>query len=98
MDADELIAEINEYIFSELQIKPVTRGLIQHLWWDLPLSIPELVDFGVETSDHYRALRAVLRYDAEEPDEEESEVASAKVLAALQQRILALDDAYGDSR
>jgi hypothetical protein len=98
MTAQDLITQINESLFSGLAIKPVTQGLVQHLWWDLPLSLPELVDFGVETSDHYRALRAILLYPDEEPAEAESEAASAKSLALLRERILALDDAYGDSR
>lgn len=85
----DLISQINEGIFEDLEIKPLTRRLVEHLLWDLPLSVPELVDFSVETPDHYRALVAVLKFDGEDADE---------ALDELRRRIIELDKAYGNSR
>lgn len=88
---DDLITQINAGIFEDLQIRPLTRRLVEHLLWDLPLSVPETMDFGVRTEDHYRALVFVLKYDAEDEDSDEA-------LDELRRRIVELDQAYGNFR
>jgi hypothetical protein len=52
--------DINEILKEVPQVRPTTRGLMFHLLWDLPLSIPEADDFGIASDDHYRALHTVM--------------------------------------
>lgn len=81
-----------EAFISDLTIRPLTKRLIGNLLWDLPLSVPEMADFGVVSPDHYRALRAVLVTD--------SPTAEIQTKAAIQrefrQRVTELDRAYGN--
>ena len=81
-----------EAIIADLTIRPLTRRLITNLLWDLPLSVPEMADFGVDSPDHYRALRAMLVTD--------SPTDGAQTKAAIQrefrQRVTELDYAYGN--
>jgi hypothetical protein len=88
---DDLIAQINAGILENLEIRPLTRRLVEHLLWDLPLSVPELVDFSVASPDHFRALVAVLKFDDDDEDAD-------RALDELQRRIVELDKAYGNSR
>lgn len=44
-------------LFQGLAIKPLTRRLVNHLLLDQPLEPILIVDFGVESADHYRALK-----------------------------------------
>ena len=81
-----------EAVIVDLTIRPLTRRLIGNLLWDLPLSVPEMADFGVDSPDHYRALRAMLVTD--------SPTAEVQTKAAIQrefrQRVTELDQAYGN--
>jgi len=74
-----------------LPIRPVTKRLVEHCLLDLPLSAPAVIDFGLDTPNHYRALRAVLfGDDVDEPQADEA------VDSALRQRIIALDEVLGN--
>ena len=53
---------VREGLFGS-QIRPMTAHLIENLLLDRPLTIAQCDDFGVETPDHYRALRAVIETD-----------------------------------
>lgn len=79
-------------IIADLTIRPLTKRLIDNLLWDLPLSIPQMADFGVDSPDHYRALRAVLVTDSPttEPQTE------AAIRREFRQRVTDLDQAYGN--
>lgn len=78
--------------FEGLEIRPVTRRLVECIFWDLPLPPPVIVDFCVDTANHYRALKEVLFIEAEADDTEgEDGVFSEE----LRKRILALEDALG---
>jgi hypothetical protein len=83
----------------ELPIRPVTKQLVNRLLLDLPLPTPVIVDFGVDSEQHYRALKEVLSIEDERdplnPDEEEAEV-DAKMIQRLRQRIVELDEALGN--
>jgi hypothetical protein len=79
-------------LFQGLSIRPVTRHLVENLILDLPLEVPQLVDFGVDSANHYRALKEILFIEAE-ADEAESD--STVVREELRKRILALDEALG---
>lgn len=58
---------------------------------NLTPSVPVMIDFGIDSLNHYRALNAVLFYDNVD------ELQTAKqVYMALHNRILALDEALGD--
>lgn len=85
----DLISLISESILEGLELRPVSKHLVEHLLWDLPLSTPECIDFGVDTADHYRALAAVLKYEADEEDADEA-------YDELRRRITELDQAYGN--
>lgn len=65
------------------RIRPMTAHLIENLLLDQPLTIAQCDDFGVETPNHYRALRAVLETDD---------------MADLRKRGEELDQALGSSK
>ena len=48
------------HIFAHTQVRPMIIRLIGCLMLDLPLTPATIVDFGVDTPDHYRALQAVV--------------------------------------
>jgi hypothetical protein len=83
----------------ELPIRPVTKQLVNRLLLDLPLPTPVIVDFGVDSEQHYRALKEVLSIEDERdplnPDEEEAAV-DAKTIQRLCQRIVELDEVLGN--
>ena len=49
-------------------VRPMTRTLIRKLVLDAPLSPAELTDFGVDSPNHYRALRQALETGMEATD------------------------------
>lgn len=85
-------------LFADLILRPVTQRLVTHLLLDLALPPSVLVDFGVDSESHYRALKEVLFVDDERgltnPDEDE-QVTIVRATQALRQRILELDAALG---
>ena len=74
-----------------LNIRPLTKRLVDQLCLDLPLSIPMTADFGVDTADHYRALRAILMNDPEREDFDPDD--PVQVHREIRKRILELDQA-----
>jgi hypothetical protein len=79
-------------LIDDLNIRPNTKGLVNLIVLDLPLAPAHIVDFGVDTPDHYRALRAVLFNDG--PLTEEA--SENEVLRELNKRIVELDQAFGN--
>ena len=84
--------EIRSTWADDLNIRPLTKGLVNRIMLDLPLAPPHLVDFGVDTPDHYRALRAVLINDGALTVESSMN----EVLGEANKRIMELDQAYGN--
>lgn len=82
----------DEIVLKDLQIRPVTRRLAFQLLWDLPLNHTIITDFGVDTPDHYRALKSVLLYDPN-PERDQAE---GRSLEQLRTQILKLEDALGN--
>lgn len=107
-DIEDIVGQVLDYerfksgeIFQGLEIKPLTSRLIHCLLLDLPLSPPLAMDFGVTSSNHYRALKDALSCDLLEGDanhEHQNESADEAVSCkALQIRIVELDAAYGNA-
>jgi len=87
-------------LFQGLAIKPLTRRLVNYLLLDQPLEPTLIVDFGVESAEHYRALKAAIFDDVtdEVEDNEEDGIAlEQRQRAPLQDRIVELDAAYGNA-
>ena len=76
----------------ERSIRPVTQSLVNHLYFDLPLTPPQITDFGVTSDDHYRALHTVL-FDHRGEDRPET---VQDIEAHTHARTLLLDDALGN--
>ncbi len=70
-------------------IRPATRRLVGNLTLDLPMDPPLITDFGIDSDNHYRALRAVLFNEPHEEIPEEAE-------EAVSTRMQFLDDAHGN--
>ena len=60
IDWVKVILDAVDSIYGDAKLRPVTRKLLNNLSLDLPLSPAQITDFGVETDQHYRALRGVL--------------------------------------
>lgn len=84
--------DFDEIVLKDLPIRPVTRRLVSQLLWDLPLNHTVITDFGVETPNHYRALKAVLLYDPQTDQDQEEDVSFEQ----LRSQILKLEDALGN--
>lgn len=70
--------------FGGIYVWPKTKRLVEKLFLDLPLGVPDIVDFGVDTPNHYRALRAVLDSPALEGlTDEESVAKCAEIISEL---------------
>lgn len=83
----------------DLAIKPLTRRLIDRLSLDQPLEPILIVDFGVESAAHYRALKAALFDNATDDvdDEEDAGRLDTQRQRAFHERIVELDAAYGEA-
>lgn len=90
-----IMNQINHECIKGRSVRPVTVGLVRNMLLDLPLSPAQITDFGVDTADKYRALKAVLfnEGDATHVDDDSSDTEEQ-----LWQRIQALDHALGDGR
>lgn len=75
-----------------LPVRPVTKRLVESFLMDVLPSSAAVVDFGIDTPNHYRALKAVVFSD-DDADEAQSEEA---VDNAFRQRLIALDEALGN--
>jgi hypothetical protein len=88
-------------LFTGLTIRPLTKKLVTHVLLDIALTPAMTVDFGVDSDDHYRALKEILFVDDDQelsdPDEDE-EQAIAQATEHLRQRIVALDAALGNGQ
>lgn len=86
-------------VFTSLTIRPLTQQLVTRLLFDMALTPAMIVDFGVESDAHYRALKEVLFGEGEQefPDQDEEESSKDdRALPILRERILALDAAIGN--
>jgi hypothetical protein len=81
-----------ENIFDDLEIRPMTKRMAISLLLDQPLTIPALNDFGVDTADHYRALKEVLFIAASDEESDDND----KAHKALCARVKELDEALGN--
>lgn len=82
-----------------LPIRSVTKQLVNRIMLDLSLPSPVLVDFGVDSDNHYQALKLVLLndYALPEPETDEDDAVSYEgTMQTLRQRVLELDAAYGN--
>jgi hypothetical protein len=79
-------------LFGDLPIRPVTRHLVERLFFDMPLSPAAISDFGITSEVHYRALKEAL-FAA--PEDCEADDAEEMTLSGLHQRIVTLDAALG---
>lgn len=82
-----------------LPIRSVTKLLVNELIFDLPLSIPVITDFGVDSEDHYRVLKEVLLNDdtcLNTNANGDYIVAEENSMQRFQERILEIDEAYGN--
>lgn len=91
----------NKELFEGLEIRPLTKRLINNLALDLPMEAPLIVDFGIVSVDHYRALKAIFVNDPDSLPELE-ELADDETAIALayrsefRKRVQELDAAYGN--
>lgn len=85
--ANTLLVDL-ETPFGHLKIRRLTDRLVTSLIFDLPLSPPCAVDFGVDTANHYRALKEVL-FSGNGLDSED------KRDDAFYKRVKDFDEAYG---
>ena len=81
-------------LIAGLNIRPITKGLVSKLFLDLSLSVPETVDFGVDTPDRYRALRAIFLNDPKQEDFDPDD--QDQVYREMRKRIVELDQAYSN--
>jgi hypothetical protein len=74
------------------KIRPVTKHLVELFLEDRPLTPACAVDFGVETIDHYYALRNMffgqIAVEAGNGDK--------RAIQELRNRVVELDEAYGN--
>ena len=82
-------------LFPDLAVRPLTRHFVERLLLDLPPSPAMVSDFGIESEDHYRALKSALLADQEDVEASDDDDYAA-AFSGLCQRILALDAAYGN--
>ena len=84
-------------LYQGLDLKPLTKQLVNALILDRQLTPALVTDFGVKSSDHYRALKDALFSDPAESDNRDPDqaVAEAKSCDAFRRRIVELDAAYG---
>ncbi len=82
-----------ETLFEELKLRPMMRHMAISLFFDLPLTPAALNDFGVDTANHYRALKEVLFGG---PASAEESVDDYKEYQALCERVKKLNQACGN--
>lgn len=86
------MSNLSNLLLDGLKIRPVTKHLVELLYEDRPLSPACIVDFGVDSSDHYYALRNMvgggLGIAAIDGDR--------AAIKELRKRIMQLDDACGN--
>jgi hypothetical protein len=80
-------------LFAGLPIRPATKHLVECLLADRPLTPASILDFGVDSPDQYRALKAVLLSASARS---ETDLEGERALEELRKRILALEAALGN--
>ena len=95
--ADEQLRD--EGFYQGLDLKPLTKRLVNALSLDRPLTPALITDFGLARPEHSRALKAALFAEPAERDttDQDEAVAEAKRRDALRSRIVELDAAYGNA-
>lgn len=66
-DHDQVVETFKDVLqtqFAGSNVRPMTVRLICNLLLDLPLTSVQCDDFGVDSAEHYRALRAILETEA----------------------------------
>lgn len=72
--------------FLGIYVWPKTKRVVERLVTNDPLEVPDYVDFGVDTPNHYRALKAVLDSPVLEGlTDEESRAKFAEIVSELDQ-------------
>lgn len=74
-----------------IKLRQTTENMVNNFLWDLPLTPAQCQDFGIESANHYRALRAALFND---PDNVES-LSNEECRKQLIDRVKELDKALG---
>ena len=75
-----------------IMLRPTTENMVNNFLWDLPLSPSQCQDFGVESANHYRALRDAIFND---PDDVES-LSDEECRLQMIDRVKELDQALGN--
>lgn len=75
----------------KLSIRPVTKRLVTCFWLDVPVIPAVGVDFGLDSPNHYRALKEVLFGDEGQPEQTMEEAQME-----LHRRILEVEEALGN--
>jgi hypothetical protein len=86
METESLVKEMVDKWFKDLPVKPLTKRAAVQLLLGVSLSIPCQADFGVDTDDHYYALRVAIK--SQETDDDET----------LRNFVKELDKAYGNGK
>jgi hypothetical protein len=87
------MSTILDDLFAGLPIRPATKHLVACLLADRPLTPASILDFGVDSPDQYRALKAVL---LSESAFSETDLEGGRALEELRKRMLALEAALGN--
>ena len=88
--------EILDAWFARASVRTITMNLVEHLLLDEPLTPAEVVDFGVATDKHYRALQTLLRDTCSSWDEIEDGEDLGELFWAMRLIITELDQALGN--
>jgi len=91
------MTHILDFCFQGLPIRVVTQSLVAHLMLNMPLTPAAVVDFGVDTENHYRALQTMVRNAYGDGADGEDDQTSGFTLLKLHRVIVELDKALGNS-
>ena len=91
------MSHILDFCFQGLSIQPVTERLVEHLILDMPLTPEEIVDFGVDTQNHYRVLQTIVRDACGDDAFLDDERECGFILLEMHRIIVELDRALGNS-
>jgi len=91
------MTDILDICFEGLDIRPVTMNMVERLMLDKPLTPAEIVDFGVDTPDHYRVLQIIVRGACGDEDDLDDEMSCGFILLEMRRIIVELDRALGNS-
>lgn len=86
------MSKLTSLLLADLKIRPVTKHLVERLCEDRPLTPASIVDFGVDTGDHYAALYNLFRGQVAV----EAGQGNKSALDQLRKRAVELDQACGN--